>query len=53
MKLQDAIQAKIQGREIAMPQEQQGNALDLMEALQRSLAQQPNIPNQPQYTGFQ
>lgn len=38
MKLQDAIQAKIQGREIAMPQEQQGNAFDLMEALQRSLA---------------
>lgn len=56
-KLMDAIQAKIQGQEIAAPNEEQPGVIDLMEAMKTMLAQQgqpmppPAIP--PVYTGAQ
>lgn len=45
-KLVSAIQRKIEGREIIAAAEPQGNVINLMEALERSLAQQ-----QPQLAG--
>lgn len=39
-KLREVIQAKINGNEISSPQEKPGTVIDLMDALQRSLAQQ-------------
>ena len=45
-KLVSAIQRKIEGQEIIAAAEPQGNVINLMEALERSLAQQ-----QPQLAG--
>lgn len=44
-KLREVVEAKISGRETVQPQAQQGNIIDLMEALQRSVSQtQPSQP---------
>lgn len=56
-RLMDAIQAKIQGQEIIAPKnDQDGNVIDLMEAMKAMLAQQGlSVPpfTTPIYTGAQ
>ena len=42
-RLQEAIQSKIQGKQVVSPQENEISAIDLMEALQRSLAQMQGL----------
>lgn len=51
-KLIQAIQQKINGQEIVAATEPQGNVVDLMAALEKSIAMQQPTP-QPQYSGVQ
>jgi DNA end-binding protein Ku len=57
-RLMEAIQRKVEGREFVdtMPQQSAGNVIDLMEALERSLAQRQMVPpvqRQPVLSGVQ